>query len=175
MPEPHLTREAMLPARRVRMLRLLAIGSAVSVFGTMLMGGYTSASGAGLACPDWPLCNGEAIPNLGVAAVAVEFAHRLFALSAGVLILAALLTTFLWFRSDRRLVLIAATSFVLLAAQITLGMLTITSGLDSVIVTSHLGIATATFAATLSLAWVVRLAPPAFRDGEPAAGQASFD
>lgn len=171
MPKVHLTRaDAMLPARRVSFLRLLAVGSAVSVFGTMLMGGYTSASGSGLACPDWPLCNGEAIPDLGVAAIAVEFAHRLFAVSASVLILAALLTTLLWFRSDRRLVLIASASFVLLAAQITLGMLTITSDLDPVIVTSHLGIATATFAATLSLAWVSRLAPPPMRRGEPAAG-----
>ncbi|MGQ0797513.1 MAG: COX15/CtaA family protein [Methanobacteriota archaeon] len=160
----------MRPVRRVAVLRLLSIGSAIAVFGTMLMGGYTSASGSGLACPDWPLCRGEAIPDLGVAAIAVEFAHRLLALSAGVLILAALLATLLWFRTDRRLVLIAAAAFVLLAAQVALGMLTITSALDPVVVTSHLGIASATFAATVSLAWASRLVTPAVRRGEPAAG-----
>ncbi|MGQ0797351.1 MAG: COX15/CtaA family protein, partial [Methanobacteriota archaeon] len=51
-------RGAMRPVRRVAVLRLLSIGSAIAVFGTMLMGGYTSASGSGLACPDWPLCRG---------------------------------------------------------------------------------------------------------------------
>jgi len=158
------------PERRLKLLRFFAVGSAVSVFGTMLMGGYTSASGSGLACPDWPLCNNEAIPNLTVTAIAVEFAHRIFALSAGALILGALVATLLWFRVDRRLLFLAALSFVLLSAQIALGALAIMSRLDPVIVTSHLGIATATFAATLSLAWVTRLAPPRTRRGEPAAG-----
>ena len=156
------------PERRLKLLRLLAVGSAVGIFATILMGGYTSASRSGLACPDWPLCNNAAIPNLSVVAIAVEFSHRMFALSAGALIVAALLATLVWFRQDRRLLFLATLSSVLLAIQIILGALTITTGLEPVIVTSHLGVATATFAAVLSLAWVSLLSPPSGRRGEAA-------
>jgi cytochrome c oxidase assembly protein subunit 15 len=154
------------PVRRVRLLRACALGSAVSVFGTMVLGGYTSAVGAGLACPDWPLCNNAVLPDLANPAVAAEFAHRMFAVSATALILSSLLLTFLWFRRDRRLLVLSGVSFALLSGQVALGALTITSRLDPVIVTSHLAIATSTFAATLSLAWVSLLSPPGGRRGE---------
>src|SRR5262249_58081809 len=40
----------------------------------LALGGYVRHSGAGLACPDFPLCNGEWLPGhwLGV----VHWAHR---------------------------------------------------------------------------------------------------
>jgi cytochrome c oxidase assembly protein subunit 15 len=135
----------------------------------MVLGGYTSAVGAGLACPDWPLCNNAVLPDLANPAIAAEFAHRIFALSASVLILASLLFALLWYRRERRLLALSIGSFVLLAGQIALGALTITSRLDPVIVTSHLAIASSTFAATLSLVWVTLLAPPGVRRGEPTA------
>jgi len=160
----------MLVERRLRILRGLAFGSALSVFGTIVMGGYTSASGAGLACPDWPLCNGALVPNLRQPEVAAEYAHRLFALSAGILILGTLLAAVSWFRSDRRILFLSLASFVLLVAQVTLGMLAITSRLNPVVVTSHLAIGTATFAFTLLLAAVIRLTAPRGVRGGPSLG-----
>ncbi len=135
-----------------RTLRFLASGSAIGVFSTMVLGGYVSASGAGLACPDWPLCKGEVIPDVGQAEIALEFTHRLLAATTGALIAAALVATLRWFREVRSLVALSGTSFMLLIAQVSLGMLTIASQLDPVVVTMHLALAAATFASVLLLA-----------------------
>ena len=42
------------------------------------MGAATRATGAGLSCPDWPLCMGEVIPDLSHG-VFYEFGHRVLA------------------------------------------------------------------------------------------------
>lgn len=62
----------------------------------MLLGAYTSAIGAGLACPDWPTCYGTWVPFLHPEVVAespysalqifAEWTHRGLAMTAGVLI-----------------------------------------------------------------------------------------
>ena len=43
-----------------------------------LMGAATRATGAGMSCPDWPLCMGELLPELSHG-VFYEFGHRLLA------------------------------------------------------------------------------------------------
>jgi len=145
---------------RLRILKLLTTGSAVGVFGTMILGSYTGAIGAGLACPDWPLCRGAIVPDFRQPGVAAEYAHRLFAAATSLLVLLTLVATLLWFRWDRRYVVLSVLSFLLLAGQVTLGMVTITSGLDSLVVTGHLALATTVFGTTLTLAVMSLTAGP---------------
>lgn len=106
-------------------------------YGLIVLGALVRAHGAGLACPDWPLCFGELIPQLDFK-VAFEFGHRVV---AGCV---AILFGVLAVRTLRRpaigpplraAVLVAA---VLLLIQIVLGGLTVLELLATWTVTSHL-------------------------------------
>jgi len=50
----------------------------------MFIGGYISASGLGLTCPEWPQCPNGFMPS---AEYFVEWTHRLIAASVGVLVI----------------------------------------------------------------------------------------
>jgi heme A synthase len=102
----------------------------------MTLGNVVSATGSGLACPDWPLCHGSVIPPLRLD-VLIEYSHRLAALAATVLIVA---TTVLALRGTRvpglrRLAWLLPT---LLAVQIALGGITVLLKLPHLISTAHL-------------------------------------
>jgi cytochrome c oxidase assembly protein subunit 15 len=113
-------------------LSLLAL-----TFGLIVLGALVRAHEAGLACPDWPLCFGEVIPELDVK-VAFEWTHRVVA-GAVSLIFAVLGWRVLRRPGVRR---VAAGYLVvgalLLAVQILLGALTVWKLLASWSVTSHL-------------------------------------
>ena len=55
----------------------------------IVLGALVRAHGAGLACPDWPLCFGELIPRFDFK-VAFEWGHRALAGSVGIVFLALL-------------------------------------------------------------------------------------
>lgn len=137
---------------RPRTFRFVALAAVPFTYATMVLGGYVKAIGAGLACPDWPLCYGSAVPDLGDPQIAAEWTHRFVAMAAGLLVFASLVLVLWWFRSDRVLTFLASASVMLLAAQVTVGALTITSNLDPVVVTGHLALATAVFGFVLLVA-----------------------
>jgi cytochrome c oxidase assembly protein subunit 15 len=116
----------------------------------IVLGALVRAHGAGLACPDWPLCFGEFVPQMDLR-VAFEFSHRAFAGSISLGFAALALVA--WRRSRahdpiRRLLLLAA---ALLALQIVLGALTVWHLLASWTVTSHLLVGNSIAAA---FAWI---------------------
>jgi cytochrome c oxidase assembly protein subunit 15 len=110
---------------------------AALTYGLIVLGALVRAHGAGLACPDWPLCFGDVIPQLDFK-VAFEFGHRVVAGSV------ALLFTGLAWATLRRPVLgpalrpALAIAALLLAVQIVLGGLTVLKLLATWTVTSHL-------------------------------------
>ena len=53
-------------------------GLAGLTYGLIVLGALVRAHGAGLSCPDWPLCFGDLIPQLDFK-VAFEFGHRVLA------------------------------------------------------------------------------------------------
>lgn len=118
-------------------------------FGLIVLGALVRAHGAGLACPDWPLCFGEWIPPLDFR-VGFEWTHRLVA--AGISILFAVLAVLTLRRRSTRPVArrLIATAAALLVVQIVLGGLTVLKLLAAWTVTAHLLTGNA-FAATLLL------------------------
>jgi len=112
----------------------------------LVLGALVRAHGAGLACPDWPLCFGEMIPDMDLR-VAFEWSHRVVAGSVSLGF--AALAVMLWRRTAsgdplRRLLGVAA---ALLALQILLGALTVWHLLAAWTVTSHLLVGNAIAAA----------------------------
>jgi cytochrome c oxidase assembly protein subunit 15 len=69
-----------------RWFRRAAAATTILVFALILLGVYTAAVGAGLACSgQWPLCDGGLLPQSWPSAV--EWTHRLVAAVTGVFIL----------------------------------------------------------------------------------------
>ncbi len=60
-------------------LVLWSYAGVILLLGTVILGSFTRAYGAGLACgPEWPTCSGEILPSLDFM-VALEYFHRIFA------------------------------------------------------------------------------------------------
>jgi len=117
-------------------------------YALIVLGALVRAHGAGLACPDWPLCFGAFVPQMDLR-VAFEWSHR--ALAGSITLGFAALAAITWTRTRsgdpvrRRLTLAAS----LLAVQILLGALTVWLKLASWTVTAHLLVGNA-IAATLA-------------------------
>ena len=112
----------------------------------MFVGGYISAAGLGLTCPEWPLCPNGIMPN---DEYFIEWVHRLVAATTGVLILAT--TIGAWINKDagRKIKFTSAFASALVVTQITLGALVIDTKFHAVLVAIHLGIGILLFAMTL--------------------------
>ncbi len=71
------------------MFRAFALLAALGALVLAVLGSWGRINGAGLTCPDWPLCQGALIPALG-GGVIPEWSHRLGALVESLLVGAAL-------------------------------------------------------------------------------------
>ena len=112
----------------------------------MFVGGYISAAGLGLTCPEWPLCPNGIMPN---DEYFIEWVHRTVAATTGLLILAT--TIGVWINKDagRKIKFTSGFASALVVTQITLGALVIDTQLHAVLVAVHLGIGILLFAMTL--------------------------
>ncbi len=152
----------------------LAFGFQVLValtFCLIVLGALVRANGAGLACPDWPLCFGKLIPELDVQ-VGFEWSHRL--LAGGVTAIFAVLSWFTWRSSarSRYATTLLAIAAALIAVQILLGALTVWLKLAPWTVTAHL-ITGNSFAATaFLLALAFRASEDPLDDHPPASTRA---
>jgi len=118
-------------------LRSLATATTILIYTQILIGAAMRHTGAGLAIPDFPLMFGRVVPNHWDLKIAVHFAHR----AGAVMVAAMVLGSFLYVRRQhgarRELMRPAALLVALVAAQITLGALTVLSQRDPWINSFH--------------------------------------
>lgn len=156
-------------ARRARQLGIGFTALAGTTYVLIVLGALVRAHGAGLACPDWPLCFGEVIPEFDFE-VAFEWGHRVLAGSVGLVFLGLGIATLRQPGLGRALRAGLVVAAILLAVQIVLGGLTVLELLASWTVTSHLVTGNAFALALVLLARrLFRLADPDREAGAPAA------
>ncbi len=112
----------------------------------MFVGGYVSAAGLGLTCPEWPLCPNGILPN---EEYFIEWVHRLVAATTGTLVIATSVGSWLNKNAGRKIKFTSTFAATLVIAQITLGALVIDLKLHAVLVAIHLGVGILLFAMVL--------------------------
>ena len=131
-----------------------------------VLGGMVSTHHAGLACPDWPTCNGEWFPAIS-GLVGLQVLHRFGAY--------ALTAVLAWLAIDSRRSPLAPTrragalALGLACAQVVLGVANVLAGIAVWISALHLTVATALLA-TLLVATLRLAAQPAPRGAWVEAG-----
>jgi heme A synthase len=151
----------------VKLFRLFAVTSAVLAFAIAVLGSWVRIEGAGLTCPDWPLCHGRLVPALA-GGVVLEWSHRLVAFIEGFVVIGAIVTGF---RVRGRVAGVTPALIALAAiflAQVTLGGATVLLANSPTSVMLHWGMGMALLA-TLSILAVLALLAPAPAGGRPAA------
>ncbi len=127
-------------------LKYLAITSLIVLYSLMFIGGYVSAAGLGLTCPDWPLCPSGIFPS---EKYLIEWTHRVVAATAGALIIATAVGSWFTKNSTKYIKLTGTLGAVFVVTQITLGALVIDLKLHALLVAIHLGIGILLFAMVL--------------------------
>ena len=138
----------------IQIRRLLAksfAGLAAVTWLLLIFGSTVRVHGAGLACPDWPLCFGEWVPQFNFQ-VFLEWGHRQLAGVIGALFLVLSGATVLRPGLRREFGWHVVVLGVVLACQIVLGGLTVLALLASWSVTLHLLFGNAFMALLIALA-----------------------
>jgi len=126
------------------------IADAVALL-TLVLGSWTRINGAGLTCPDWPLCRGRLLPSLGDGTL-WEWSHRLLASAVAPLVVALIVVA--W-RERRRSPFVGPTMGViafLFLVQVFLGAETVRLANTPFSVVLHWATAMALIAALSAMA-----------------------
>ena len=138
-----------------------AVTGIVVVFCQIALGGWTSANYAALACPDFPLCQGQWWPSMnfteaftlwrglgvdyefgvleGDARTAIHMSHRLGAVITALVI--AIIAYRAWSENNRATNRIGLVLFVVLLVQLTLGVCNVLMRLPLPVAVAHNGVA----------------------------------
>jgi heme A synthase len=137
------------------LVRRATLAAALVVYAQMILGAFMRHLGAGLACVELPLCHGSLWPTGVHPNVLVHMTHRILGVAVFLAVAAASVTVVREARTRSARVL-AGLAPVLVLVQITLGVMSITSFLDVVPVTAHLGVAALLYGDLLVLHLIAR-------------------
>ena len=118
----------------------------IVLYSLMFIGGYISAAGLGLTCPEWPLCPDGIMPS---EEYLIEWTHRLIAATTGLLVIATMVASLINKNSDLKIKVTSSLATVFVVTQIVLGALVIDLQLHAVLVAVHLGIGILLFSMVL--------------------------
>jgi cytochrome c oxidase assembly protein subunit 15 len=145
---------AELGTRPSGLLPLFALATFLT-YGQALLGGMVSTNGAGLACPDWPACNGEWFPAM-TGGVGLQVLHRWGAyVLGGVLLLVAICSRT---APDPAVRSAGPAAFGFVLAQVVLGVLNVLMGLPVWLSALHLANAAAILGLLVVLTFRLALA-----------------
>lgn len=131
-------------------LRLALAADAVALV-TVVLGSWTRINGAGLTCPDWPLCRGRLIPSMAGGTI-WEWTHRLLASAVAPLVIALVVVA--W-RNRKQSPFVAPTLAVIVAlffVQVILGAETVRLNNVPISVVLHWATAMALIASLCAMA-----------------------
>jgi heme A synthase len=145
------------------MARRLSPAILVLTYALITLGGFVHNTESSLACPDWPLCFGQVLPDMK-GGVAIEHSHRLLASLVGLLtiVLAVALSRDPRTHSLRRWGWVA---LALVVGQGLLGGITVLLRLPTLVSTLHLGTSMAFFATLVLLTFRLHQPSPAAAEG----------
>lgn len=129
-----------------------ALLTTLTTYALIAVGGLVRASGAGLGCPDWPMCFGLLIPPLDASGLPpgfdpadfnvfktwTEYINRLIGAITGLLILWTAALAVLDHRKNRSVLWPTIGAFLLVLTTGWLGAKVVRSGLDPRMLTLHL-------------------------------------
>lgn len=128
------------------LLQALSYSTLVVLFSLIFIGGYVSASGVGLTCPDWPLCPQGLLPHEDFV---IEYIHRSVAAITGMLVIATMAFTLKSKAAPRGMKIATIIAGAAVIGQITLGAIVIVERLQAILVTMHLGLGIVLFSMVL--------------------------
>ncbi len=118
--------------------RLAALATA-TVYTQILLGATVRHTGSGLACPDFPLCNGHLVPAITSLGVGLHLTHRIGAVAVAVMVIWVHRRVMSEHATQARLVVLATVALVLVGVQFLLGALTVWNALAVEPTTAHVG------------------------------------
>jgi protoheme IX farnesyltransferase len=140
------------------MFRAFSLAAAVAALLVAVLGSWVRINGAGMTCPDWPLCHGQLVPALA-GGVVLEWSHRLVAFLDGFLVLGALWTGWRARRDVAGVTPVLAFIGAVFVVQVALGGLTVALSNSPWSVVVHWGTAMLLLAGLTALA-ILALARP---------------
>ncbi len=141
--------------------RLAAAAAALAAWALVAVGGVVRVTESGLGCPDWPLCDGRAVPH-GSRAPIIEYSHRVAAGIATALVVLVAVWAWRRYGSRRDILYPALAAALLVPFQALLGAIVVWLELPAWIVGVHFVVG------MLFLASTVLVAGGAWRSFAPA-------
>jgi len=132
-----------------------AVATALATFLLLVAGGLVSTTESGLACPDWPLCEGQYFPKMAGGKL-FEHGHRLVAATVAVLTFSLCFLLLKYRRRDKTLVGLGIFAAVLVVVQALFGAMTVKLRLPPWVSSLHQATAMAFFCLVTSLAFLTR-------------------
>ena len=117
----------------------LAATATLAVYAQILLGATVRHTGSGLACPDFPLCNGQLILAFDSIGVGLHLMHRLGAIAVACMVIWVYRRVLGSHATVSGLVVPATMALTLVAVQFLLGALTVWNGLAVEPTTAHVG------------------------------------
>jgi heme A synthase len=156
--------------------RRLAVWTAILTYLLIVWGGIVRVSGSGNGCgtsDQWPLCHGSLLPAWQINTL-IEFTHRWIASICTLLVIILTVSTWIWHRHQRRILVGTSIAAGLFVVQIALGALAVEYNLPGGVVMIHLANALLLFAVLIYVAVVaVTVGTPGRSPSLPAALAAS--
>jgi heme a synthase len=151
------------------MFRAFSLSAVLAALLVAVLGSWVRINGAGMTCPDWPLCHGQLIPPLA-GGVVLEWSHRLVAFLDGFLVLGALWTGWHARKTIAGVTPVLAFIGAVFVVQVALGGLTVALSNSPWSVVVHWGTAMLLLAGLTALAVLAVVQPHSVRIRRSIAG-----